>query len=354
MKVKLTFLLSLICVGAFAQENHLSVDADFLTRGEIRSGKTGHVLSVKGNAFLMDGKPFNMWGIRVASATEDEQSLAHLTAQLDNYNSYGVNTLAVYLMGSSGGAYDPFDPSGAKMDNSHRRRMERLVREAGKRGMAVVIGIFYQRVPAERIHLQDWEASVNAVRTVAKWLKRRNFRNVILNIANEQNSSYYRDKPWARVNNTDDILYLCRTAKEVNPRLIVGAGGYDLEKNIVIGNSPDTDVLLFDTSKPEEPSIFHFGKYRESGIRKPMVNVEMFGAWTKKFADGVFIGNPDLKYYYEEVDSASSTEGLYTFFFAADWLQGKSYGKVNRYDLAGRGTPEDPGIRWYFEYLKSL
>ena len=38
MKVKLTFLLSLICVCAFAQENHLSVDADFLTRGEIRSG----------------------------------------------------------------------------------------------------------------------------------------------------------------------------------------------------------------------------------------------------------------------------------------------------------------------------
>ena len=273
-------------------------------------GKTQHVLSIEGSAFFMDGKPFNMWGIRVASATEDGQSLAHLSAQLDDYSKYGVNTLAV------------------------------------------VIGIFYQRVPEDRIRLQDWEASVNAVRTVAEWLKKRNFRNVILNIANEQNSSYYRDKPWSRVGNPDDILYLCRTAKEANPGLIVGAGGYNLEKNIVIGNSPDTDVLLFDTSIPEEPSIYHFRKYQESGIRKPMVNVEMFGAWTKKFADGVFIGNPSIRYYYEEVDSVSSTNGLYTFFFAQDWVQGKSTGKVNRYELGGAGTPEDPGIRWYFEYVK--
>ena len=273
-------------------------------------GKTQHVLSIEGSAFFMDGKPFNMWGIRVASATEDGQSLAHLSAQLDDYSKYGVNTLAV------------------------------------------VIGIFYQRVPEDRIRLQDWEASVNAVRTVAEWLKKRNFRNVILNIANEQNSSYYRDKPWSRVGNPDDILYLCRTAKEANPGLIVGAGGYNLEKNIVIGNSLDTDVLLFDTSIPEEPSIYHFRKYQESGIRKPMVNVEMFGAWTKKFADGVFIGNPSIRYYYEEVDSVSSTNGLYTFFFAQDWVQGKSTGKVNRYELGGAGTPEDPGIRWYFEYVK--
>ena len=273
-------------------------------------GKTQHVLSIEGSAFFMDGKPFNMWGIRVASATEDGQSLAHLSAQLDDYSKYGVNTLAV------------------------------------------VIGIFYQRVPEDRIRLQDWEASVNAVRTVAEWLKKRNFRNVILNIANEQNSSYYRDKPWSRVGNPDDILYLCRTAKEANPGLIVGAGGYNLEKNIVIGNSPDTDVLLFDTSIPEEPSIYHFRKYQESGIRKPMVNVEMFGAWTKKFADGVFIGNPSIRYYYEEVDSVSSTNGLYTVVFAQDWVQGKSTGKVNRYELGGAGTPEDPGIRWYFEYVK--
>ena len=315
-------------------------------------GKTQHVLSIEGSAFFMDGKPFNMWGIRVASATEDGQSLAHLSAQLDDYSKYGVNTLAVYLMGSSGGAYDPFNASGTKMDKSHRMRMEQLVREADKRGMAVVIGIFYQRVPEDRIRLQDWEASVNAVRTVAEWLKKRNFRNVILNIANEQNSSYYRDKPWSRVGNPDDILYLCRTAKEANPGLIVGAGGYNLEKNIVIGNSLDTDVLLFDTSIPEEPSIYHFRKYQESGIRKPMVNVEMFGAWTKKFADGVFIGNPSIRYYYEEVDSVSSTNGLYTFFFAQDWVQGKSTGKVNRYELGGAGTPEDPGIRWYFEYVK--
>ena len=38
MKIKLTAALLLFTVGVFAQENHLSVDADFLTRGEVRYG----------------------------------------------------------------------------------------------------------------------------------------------------------------------------------------------------------------------------------------------------------------------------------------------------------------------------
>jgi hypothetical protein len=46
------------------------------------------------------------------------------------------------------------------MDKSHRMRMEQLVREADKRGMAVVIGIFYQRVPEDRIRLRQPKESI--------------------------------------------------------------------------------------------------------------------------------------------------------------------------------------------------
>lgn len=38
MRYRLTAILLLLTVAVYAQENHLSIDADFLTRGEIRSG----------------------------------------------------------------------------------------------------------------------------------------------------------------------------------------------------------------------------------------------------------------------------------------------------------------------------
>jgi hypothetical protein len=311
-------------------------------------------LSIQGSLIYMNGQPFDMWGIRVASATEDEYAMNHLIAQLDDYKRHGVNSLAVFFMGSLGGAYDPFTSNGKRIDRQHRRRMETIIKEADRRGMVVVVGIFYQRVPQERINLKDWAAAENAVRTVARWTKKLPNKNIILNIANEQNSNYYEKMPWRKIRESESVIDLCRIAKQTNPSLIVGAGGYDIEKNKAIGMSEWLDILLFDTIIPEENSEFHYHQYKSAGINLPMVNVEMFGGWTGRFVDGVFLTNPDIRHYLKEVDGAARINGLYTFFFAADWSQSRAAGKANRYDLAGMGTPEDPGIRWFFEHLDSV
>lgn len=311
-------------------------------------------LSIEGDQIYMDGKAFDMWGIRVASATEDQLATDHLVAQLDDYRKYGVNSVAVYFMGSRGGSYDPFSADGKSIDPLHRDRMEQIIRECNDRGMAIITGIFYQRLDSQKIHIKDWEAAKNAVRTVASWLSSLRYKNVILNIANEQNSTAYNVVPWKNVREPGGIRELCDIAKETAPGLIVGAGGYDIEKNKLIGTSGAVDILLFDTSRPEENSEFHYNIYKAAGVRVPVVNVEMFGGWTKKFVDGVFSNDPDISYYYKEADAAARINGLYTFFFASDWSQSKSSGKANRYDLAGKGTPEDPGIRWFFEYVARL
>ena len=46
----------------------------------------------------------------------------------------------------------------------------------------------------------------------------------------------------------------CRLVHEVDPDRLVGGGGYDHEKNIAIGRSPEVDALLFDTSGPDPDS----------------------------------------------------------------------------------------------------
>jgi hypothetical protein len=252
-------------------------------------------------------------------------------------------------MGSSGGYSDPFSPDGAGLDPDHRKRMDRIIRECDRRGMAVIAGIFYQR--ADPPSLRGWEAAKRAVRTAAEALKPH--RNVILNIANEQNSGNYAKLPWSRVRNTEDVLELCRIARAADPERIVGAGGYDHDKNEILGKAGEVNVLLFDTNGPEPGSGELYDRFVKAGIEKPMVNVETFGGWTRQFLpQGVF--PEEVKAVYRrEVDDAARRRGLYLHFHNNPWCQAAAGAGRSRYDLAGDGTAASPGIRWYFDYVRS-
>ena len=303
-------------------------------------------IAVGGRTFTLDGKPFDMWGIRTASASQRSELTDHLLAQLDEYRAHGVNTVDVFYMGSSGAYCDPFSPDGTTIARSHQERMERIISACDQRGMVVVVGIFYQRSDAPQ--LRSWDASKRAVRAVTEALQR--FGNVIINVANEQNHPTYAGLPWGRVLEPDQVLALCRIVKEADPKRLVGAGGYDHKNNEILGRSPRTDVLLFDTAGGES-SVELFRRFRAAGVEKPMVNVEMFGGWTNQFLpQGVF---PERvkRAYRDEVDGVSKTEGLYLHFHNTPWCQPFTLGNKTRYDPGGDGTAQDPGIRWYFEHV---
>jgi hypothetical protein len=306
---------------------------------------TAATLSVSGNRFLLDGTPFDMWGVRTASATQTEELTRQLIANLDEYRKYGVNTVSVYYMGSRAGFRDPFSADGASIDPAHQKRMSRIIEECDRRAMVVVVGIFYQRSNPPR--LRDWESAKQAVRTVARSL--RPFRNIIINIANEQNSNNYKNLPWSRVMNPNDTLELCRIVKQADPQRLVGAGGYDHVNNDTIGKDPGVDVLLFDTSGPEDSGAL-YRRFTAAGIDKPIVNVETFGGWTIGFRpQGVFPEHV-RKEYLREIGAAARHTGLYLHLHNSPWFQALPPDSI-RYDLGGDGTASSPGVRWYFEAL---
>lgn len=302
-------------------------------------------LTVRGDRFLLDGAPFDMWGIRVASASQTERLTTDLIANLDRYDAHGINALGVFYMGSRGANSDPFSADGSRVDADHQARMERIVGAAAERGMVVIVGIFYQHAP---FGLRDAEAVRQAVRTVTAAL--RPHRNVIINIANEQNSYGWEDS--AAVFDLRDphrIIELAEAVRQTDPRRLVGGGGYDHDKNIVIGRSGAIDALLFDTSGPEPDSEALYERFVSAGVAdKPIVNVELFGGWTGKFERGVF-PDPVRQAYLREVQAAASRPGLSVFFHNNPWLQADPI----RYDLGGSGAPRDPGIRWYFEAVRA-
>lgn len=308
-------------------------------------------LTVDGPGFRLDGRPLKLWGVRTASASQTPEATRHLIAQLDAYRAHGLNAVAVFYQGSSGGYSNPFSADGTSVDSAHHARMVEILAACERRGMVVIVGIFYQRADFLRT-AAAWE---NAVRSVTRLL--RPHRHVILNLANEQNSSLYRDSnPVFDLGDPARLIALCELVHAEDPRRIVGAGGYDHDKNIALGRARSVDALLFDTNGPEDSGALH-DRFVAAGVSsKPIVNVEQFGAYSGK-ADfpktpGVFTA-ANRALFLREVEAARTRPGLHTFFFDVRWLQGAGSGHTNRYDLGGDGTEAGPGFRWYAEAVRA-
>jgi hypothetical protein len=314
------------------------------------------VLQVESEAFLLDGKPFDMWGVRMASASQMEAYTADLISNLDDYNSSGINCISVFAQGSSGGFTDPFRANGASIDEAHWDRLTRIISACAERNMVVIVGIFYQRTikDPEICNLKSEEDIRQAVRLITNKLKP--YRNVIINIANEQNSGHYKSYKAFAFNDPTNIISLCEEVKRTDPGRIVGGGGYHDSMNVVIGKSKHVDVLLFDTYSVDiengHHSGWHYDHFKSEGVPdKPIVNVEIFGGWTRQFTpQGVY--SPEGKaIHYMEIEAAKERPGLYVHLHSNPWYQAAAQGWDNRFDPGGQGTIGDPGVRWYFDKI---
>lgn len=322
-----------------------------------QSGLT-QVLSIQGHTCFLDDEPVEMWGLRAASATQHDSLTDALIASLDSYQQHGANAVSIFLQGSSGGFADPFSVDGNSMDKDHQRRMHKIVEACAKRSMVVIVGIFYQRVLANQQDSRKVStpaAIIHATRTVTALLKPH--RNVIINIANEQNSFYYRKFEAFSFNDPHNIIDLCQVVKQEDPERIVGAGGYHDSLNAIIGKSDWVDVLLFDTDGKDvekgHHSGWHYDYFRAQGVPdKPMINVEIFGGWTKQFIPPGNYTDAGKEIHLKEIAEARKRPGLWVHLHANTWCQGPADGFPIRYDLGGSGTKADPGIRWWFEAIK--
>ena len=324
--------------------------------GFFLSSVSAQVLEIEVEAFKLDGKSFDMWGVRVASASQSEAYTKDLISNLDDYKSSGINCISVFVQGSSGGYTDPFGAKGSSIDDAHWDRLIRIIGECSKRDMVVIVGIFYQRTmkDPEICKLKSEEDIRNAVRLVTKELK--SYRNVIINIANEQNSGYYKTYKAFAFNKPENIISLCQEVKNTDPDRLVGGGGYHDSMNVIIGKSKYVDVLLFDTYSVDiengHHSGWHYDFFKAAGVPdKPIVNVEIFGGWTGQFKpQGVY--TPEGKaIHYTEIEAAKKRPGLYVHLHSNPWYQGVAQEWGNRFDLGGDGTPGNPGVRWYFEKI---
>jgi hypothetical protein len=346
-----------------------------------------------------DGRPLDVWGVRVASAAAREDWTDALIANLDEYLTYGVNALTVFYQGSSGGSLQAFSADGREIDPAVQRRVERLIAAAAERSVLVVAGVFYQNQiarldPQNPPWLESRDAYPRAVEAVARAL--RPYPNVIVNTCNEHTVRNFETCPFP-MRTAEGIVELCLAAKAGDPdRLVGGGGGHGAGHgggtggvNEALVARPEVDVLLWDWANHSPPAV---AAYRQAGADTPTMNVEVFGARAQGFVEidaraggdprwlgwvgggsrtppppegrrrvqgvfpdesagegtGIHRGKAD---FLAEIECAAATPGFSLFGHFPGWYQGPSRDPSfdNRFDLGGQGTIGDPGIRWYFE-----
>lgn len=137
----------------------------------------------------LGGKPVKLWGLRAGNALMSRAVTERHVNALDTMVAHGINLIGVYIQGSNGGWPDPeagkngFTPEG-HLKEDFAQRLEWLVREADRRGMVVMVGLFSPRKDQE---FRDEAAVKRAVEETARFLDERNLRNVFVDIMHEYN-----------------------------------------------------------------------------------------------------------------------------------------------------------------------
>ena len=137
-------------------------------------------------AFL-GGQPVKLWGLRCNNALLSPAVTERFVNNLDNMAAHGINLISVALQGTNGGFPDvDAGPNAFTSDGrlipSVGRRLERIVREADRRGMVVLVVLM---MPRKDQLLRDEAAVRRAIEESGAFLQSRGLRNVMVTLFQE-------------------------------------------------------------------------------------------------------------------------------------------------------------------------
>ena len=154
---------------------------------------------------------------------DPEATTDRFIARIPDYAGSGVNAFTLGLQGGmpgyEGALNSAFDPDGS-LRPTYLGRVDRVIRACDQHGVAVILGLFYQRQSGI---LQDEAAVRRGVANATRWVRDRGFANVLVEIANEYPHGGFRHEV---IRDPKGQASLIRLAKEIAPGLLVSASGY--------------------------------------------------------------------------------------------------------------------------------
>ncbi|MBN2411501.1 DUF5060 domain-containing protein [candidate division KSB1 bacterium] len=292
-----------------------------------------YTFTVKESRTCLNDKPILVVGLRCSNALLSNNSTESLIARLDEFKSYGVNTVSVYFMGSRFGDVKGYNRDGS-LNPVYTARMGRIIEAADARGMIVLVGCLYWG--NSKAKWESWtqqEANTAVTNTVA-WLKKHNYRNVFVDVDNE--GMALREKQF---DNREIVL----AVKNTDPACVIAT-------NFRGDPPPEADLgIHFSTIVPDKPYIEsegtpknvpggYWGKYSKNPDIYNYINIGIYSSEMKK--NQIAITREHL----------SNGKG---YMCASTWLQcAPPYGP--NADPGGDGSLAHPGIRWWLEAVREL
>lgn len=307
--------------------------------GQTDPQPTREFLICNDRAYL-DGRPVKLWGLRCGNALHSPTVVERHVRALDNMVAHGINLIGVYIQGSNGGW-----PDGNAGLNGFRRdgrlkpdvgkRLEWLIREADRRGMVVMVGLFSPRKDQE---FYDEAAIRVAVESAGKFLAERRLRNIFVDLVHEFDHSERIDHSLFREpGGSEKKSRLTQWFKAAAPGIEVGVCPY--EKSPTADHYPGMDVRIIQKKMAIPTSGF-------------VVNVE-----TQKQDsyenDGVFNAGA-VEFVLADCRRYAAAPNAAMMFHAAFVMGISNFsGTAPHPEMGGYGgTPSDRGVRFYFEWVR--
>jgi hypothetical protein len=287
----------------------------------------------------LGGKRIDLWGLRCGNALMSDAVTERHVRNLDNMVAHGINCLGVYVQGSNGGWPNPdagkngYTPEG-KLRPAFARRLEWLVRQADRRGMVVMVGLFSPRKDQE---LKGEPAVKRAVEETAQFLARRKLRNVFVDVLHEYNHKRCDLDIFKEPDGARKKAKLTAWFKKHAPDVPVGV--CPTFKSGTADSYPGMDVRIIqkDAAIPEKGFVVNVETQREDGYD----NEGVFGPEARK----------RLRATWEKYKARPNAFLLFHSGYCQG-VTGKS-GTGPHPEMGGYGTgPDDRGIRFYFEWVR--
>ena len=289
------------------------------------------VFTVQGNKTYLNGREILVKGLRCSNALISDSETNELIDHLDTFASYGVNTVSVFFMGSRFGDVKGYR-SDASLDPVYAGRMGRIIEASDQRGIIVLVGcLYWGNSKAKHESWTQVEANAAVANTVA-WLKENDYRNVFVDVDNEG---------------------MAKRAK-----------GFDNRQMVLAGKAVNPDCVIAINFRGEPPAEADLGIHFATPVAgKPYIDSEAtpknapggyWGKYSKR--DGYYnyinIGlyNDAMRANQKADTIAHLSEGR-GYMLASTWLQCVGPHGPN-HKPGGYGTEDDPGIRWWLEFLR--
>lgn len=164
------------------------------------------------------------WKYPDSGKWDAERNTREFLAAMPLWREHGLLALTINFQGGSPEGYSasqPWENNGfdarGNLREAFAQRMERIIREADRLGMVVILGYFYF---GQDQRLEDERAVLHAVDSATRWVLEKGFTNVVIEVANECNNAKY-DHAIIKQDRVHELIERVRGHERGGRRLLV-------------------------------------------------------------------------------------------------------------------------------------